>query len=108
MLVYINIMQLCIQVVVLVIWVEEVLKIIVEKKDDCSWMIQCGFFKGVEQVEIVCVQLVFEGFVLYIIINNGWNCVVIGLLKGKESVNEMIICLKMVGYVNCICFVVRG
>ncbi len=33
-----------------------------EKKDDRSWMVQCGSFKGAEQAETVRAQLAFEGF----------------------------------------------
>ncbi|VFT75487.1 cell division protein FtsN [Klebsiella aerogenes] len=71
-----------------------------EKKDDRSWMIQCGSFKGAEQAETVRAQLAFEGFASHITTNNGWNRVVIGPLKGKESANEMITRLKMAGHAN--------
>ncbi|STW66232.1 cell division protein FtsN [Klebsiella michiganensis] len=61
-----------------------------EKKDDRSWMIQCGSFKGAEQAETVRAQLAFEGFASHITTNNGWNRVVIGPLKGKENASNMI------------------
>ncbi len=67
-----------------------------EKKDDRSWMIQCGSFKGAEQAETVRAQLAFEGFASHITTNNGWNRVVIGPLKGKENASNMIERLKMV------------
>ena len=79
-----------------------------EKKDDRSWMIQCGSFKGAEQAETVRAQLAFEGFSSHITTNNGWNRVVIGPLKGKESANEMITRLKMAGHANCIRLAARG
>ncbi|ELA2965012.1 TPA: cell division protein FtsN [Klebsiella variicola subsp. variicola] len=79
-----------------------------EKKDDRSWMIQCGSFKGAEQAETVRAQLAFEGFASHITTNNGWNRVVIGPLKGKESANEMITRLKMAGHANCIRLAARG
>ena len=41
--------------------VEEAPKTTAEKKDDRSWMIQCGSFKGAEQAETVRAQLAFEG-----------------------------------------------
>ncbi len=82
--------------------VEEAPKTTAEKKDDRSWMIQCGSFKGAEQAETVRAQLAFEGFASHITTNNGWNRVVIGPLKGKESANEMITRLKMAGHANCI------
>lgn len=81
---------------------EEAPKTTAEKKDDRSWMIQCGSFKGAEQAETVRAQLAFEGFASHITTNNGWNRVVIGPLKGKESANEMITRLKMAGHANCI------
>ena len=59
-------------------------------------------FKGAEQAETVRAQLAFEGFASHITTNNGWNRVVIGPLKGKESANEMITRLKMAGHANCI------
>lgn len=65
-----------------------------EKKDDRSWMIQCGSFKGAEQAETVRAQLAFEGFASHITTNNGWNRVVIGPLKGKENASNMIERLK--------------
>ena len=74
-----------------------------EKKDDRSWMIQCGSFKGAEQAETVRAQLAFEGFASHITTNNGWNRVVIGPLKGK-----MIERLKMAGHANCIRLAARG
>mgnify|MGYP002087859141 CR=1 FL=1 len=79
-----------------------------EKKDDRSWMIQCGSFKGAEQAETVRAHLAFEGFASHITTNNGWNRVVIGPLKGKESANEMITRLKMAGHANCIRLAARG
>ena len=79
-----------------------------EKKDDRSWMIQCGSFKGAEQAETVRAQLAFEGFASHITTNNGWNRVVIGPLKGKESANDMITRLKMAGHANCIRLAARG
>lgn len=88
--------------------VEEAPKTTAEKKDDRSWMIQCGSFKGAEQAETVRAQLAFEGFASHITTNNGWNRVVIGPLKGKESANEMITRLKMAGHANCIRLAARG
>ena len=79
-----------------------------EKKDDRSWMIQCGSFKGAEQAETVRVQLAFEGFASHITTNNGWNRVVIGPLKGKENASNMIERLKMAGHANCIRLAARG
>ncbi|MEN0616506.1 cell division protein FtsN [Klebsiella indica] len=79
-----------------------------EKKDDRSWMIQCGSFKGAEQAETVRAQLAFEGFSSHITTNNGWNRVVIGPLKGKENASNMIERLKMAGHANCIRLAVRG
>jgi cell division protein FtsN len=79
-----------------------------EKKDDRSWMIQCGSFKGAEQAETVRAQLAFEGFASHITTNNGWNRVVIGPLKGKENANNMIERLKMAGHANCIRLAARG
>ncbi|MFZ5067909.1 cell division protein FtsN [Klebsiella michiganensis] len=79
-----------------------------EKKDDRSWMIQCGSFKGAEQAETVRAQLAFEGFASHITTNNGWNRVVIGPLKGKENASNMIERLKMAGHANCIRLVARG
>lgn len=40
--------------------VEEAPKTTAEKKDDRSWMIQCGSFKGAEQAETVRAQLAFR------------------------------------------------
>ncbi|ROS06995.1 cell division protein FtsN [Raoultella sp. BIGb0399] len=88
--------------------VEEAQKAPAEKKDDRSWMIQCGSFKGAEQAETVRAQLAFEGFSSRITTNNGWNRVVIGPLKGKESANDMITRLKMAGHANCIRLAARG
>ncbi len=88
--------------------VEEAPKTTAEKKDDRSWMIQRGSFKGAEQAETVRAQLAFEGFASHITTNNGWNRVVIGPLKGKESANEMITRLKMAGHANCIRLAARG
>ncbi|MEX6090234.1 cell division protein FtsN [Raoultella planticola] len=88
--------------------VEEAPKAAAEKKDDRSWMIQCGSFKGAEQAETVRAQLAFEGFSSRITTNNGWNRVVIGPLKGKESANDMITRLKMAGHANCIRLAARG
>ena len=79
-----------------------------EKKDDRSWMIQCGYFKGAEQAETVRAQLAFEGFASHITTNNGWNRVVIGPLKGKENASNMIERLKMAGHANCIRLAARG
>ncbi|APM32488.1 MULTISPECIES: cell division protein FtsN [Klebsiella] len=79
-----------------------------EKKDDRSWMIQCGSFKGAEQAETVRAQLAFEGFASHITTNNGWNRVVIGPLKGKENASNMIERLKMAGHANCIRLAARG
>ena len=79
-----------------------------EKKDDRSWMIQCGSFKGAEQAETVRAQLAFEGFASHITTNNGWNRVVIGPLKGKENASNMIERLKMAGPANCIRLAARG
>lgn len=79
-----------------------------EKKDDRSWMIQCGSFKGAEQAETVRAQLAFEGFASHITTNNGWNRVVIGPLKGKENARNMIERLKMAGHANCIRLAARG
>ncbi|MDG1640553.1 cell division protein FtsN [Klebsiella huaxiensis] len=79
-----------------------------EKKDDRSWMIQCGSFKGAEQAETVRAQLAFEGFSSHITTNNGWNRVVIGPLKGKENASNMIERLKMAGHANCIRLAARG
>ncbi|MEB8196660.1 cell division protein FtsN [Raoultella terrigena] len=88
--------------------VEEAPKAVAEKKDDRSWMIQCGSFKGAEQAETVRAQLAFEGFASHITTNNGWNRVVIGPLKGKENANDMIGRLKMAGHANCIRLAARG
>ncbi|MBX8919248.1 cell division protein FtsN [Klebsiella michiganensis] len=79
-----------------------------EKKDDRSWMIQCGSFKGAEQAETVRAQLAFEGFASHITTNNGWNRVVIGPLKGKENASNMIERLKIAGHANCIRLAARG
>ena len=79
-----------------------------EKKDDRSWMIQCGSFKGAEQAETVRAQLAFERFASHITTNNGWNRVVIGPLKGKENASNMIERLKMAGHANCIRLAARG
>ena len=79
-----------------------------EKKDDRSWMIQCGSFKGAEQAETVRAQLAFEGFASHITTNNGWNRVVIGPLKGKENASNMIERLKMAGHANCIRLAARA
>ena len=79
-----------------------------EKKDDRSWMIQCGSFKGAEQAETVRAQLAFEGFASHITTNNGWNRVVIGPLKGKENASNMIERLKMAGHANCNRLAARG
>jgi cell division protein FtsN len=79
-----------------------------EKKDDRSWMVQCGSFKGAEQAETVRAQLAFEGFASHITTNNGWNRVVIGPLKGKDNANDMINRLKMAGHANCIRLAARG
>lgn len=79
-----------------------------ENKDDRSWMIQCGSFKGAEQAETVRAQLAFEGFASHITTNNGWNRVVIGPLKGKENASNMIERLKMAGHANCIRLAARG
>ncbi|EOF4705097.1 cell division protein FtsN [Klebsiella oxytoca] len=79
-----------------------------EKKDDRSWMIQCGSFKGAEQAETVRAQLAFEGFSSHITTNNGWNRVVIGPLKGKDNASNMIERLKMAGHANCIRLAARG
>ena len=79
-----------------------------EKKDDRSWMIQCGSFKGAEQAETVRAQLAFEGFASHITTNNGWNRVVVGPLKGKENASNMIERLKMAGHANCIRLAARG
>ena len=79
-----------------------------EKKDDRSWKIQCGSFKGAEQAETVRAQLAFEGFASHITTNNGWNRVVIGPLKGKENASNMIERLKMAGHANCIRLAARG
>lgn len=73
-----------------------------EKKDDKRWMVQCGSFKGNEQAETVRAQLAFEGFDSRITINNGWNRVVIGPLKGKENADNTISRLKIAGHTNCI------
>lgn len=88
--------------------IEEAPKAAAEKKDDRSWMIQCGSFKGAEQAETVRAQLAFEGFASHITTNNGWNRVVIGPLKGKENANDMIGRLKMAGHANCIRLAARG
>ena len=88
--------------------VEEAPKAAAEKKDDRSWMVQCGSFKGAEQAETVRAQLAFEGFASHITTNNGWNRVVIGPLKGKDSAAEMIERLKMAGHANCIRLAARG
>ena len=64
---------------------EEAPKTTAEKKDDRSWMIQCGSFKGAEQAETVRAQLAFEGFASHITTNNGWNRVVIGPLQRKRQ-----------------------
>lgn len=88
--------------------VEEAPKAAAEKKDDRSWMIQCGSFKGAEQAETVRAQLAFEGFASHITTKNGWNRVVIGPLKGKENANDMIGRLKMAGHANCIRLAARG
>ena len=88
---------------------EEAPKTTAEKKDDRSWMIPVRLFlKGAEQAETVRAQLAFEGFASHITTNNGWNRVVIGPLKGKESANEMITRLKMAGHANCIRLAARG
>ena len=79
-----------------------------EKKDDRSWMIQCGSFKGAEQAETVRAQLAFEGFASHITTNNGWNRVVIGPLEGKENASNMSERLKMAGHANCIRLAARG
>ncbi|MEW5562413.1 cell division protein FtsN [Enterobacter asburiae] len=73
-----------------------------EKKDERRWMIQCGSFKGADQAETVRAQLAFEGFDSRITTNNGWNRVVIGPLKGKESADGTISRLKVAGHANCI------
>ncbi|MGE0972518.1 cell division protein FtsN [Klebsiella sp. WOUb02] len=88
--------------------VEEAPKAAAEKKDDRSWMVQCGSFKGAEQAETVRAQLAFEGFASHITTNNGWNRVVIGPLKGKENANDTIVRLKMAGHANCIRLAARG
>ena len=73
-----------------------------EKKDERRWMVQCGSFKGSEQAETVRAQLAFEGFSSRITTNNGWNRVVIGPLKGKETVDNTLSRLKSAGHGNCI------
>ncbi|PDO83150.1 cell division protein FtsN [Kosakonia pseudosacchari] len=73
-----------------------------EKKDDRRWLIQCGSFKGQDQAETVRAQLAFEGFDSRITSNNGWNRVVMGPVKGKESADATISRLKMAGHANCI------
>ncbi len=73
-----------------------------EKKDERRWMVQCGSFKGTEQAETVRAQLAFEGFDSRITSNNGWNRVVIGPIKGKDSADGTLNRLKMAGHSNCI------
>lgn len=73
-----------------------------EKKDQKRWMVQCGSFKGSEQAETVRAQLAFEGFDSRITINNGWNRVVIGPLKGKDNTDNTLSRLKIAGHSNCI------
>ncbi|MEY8712369.1 cell division protein FtsN [Mangrovibacter phragmitis] len=73
-----------------------------EKKDERRWMIQCGSFRGADQAETVRAQLAFEGFSSHITVNNGWNRVVIGPLKGKENADSTISRLKVSGHANCI------
>lgn len=73
-----------------------------EKKDERRWLIQCGSFKGQEQAETVRAQLAFEGFDSRITSNNGWNRVVMGPLKGKESAEATLGKLKLAGHANCI------
>jgi cell division protein FtsN len=72
------------------------------KKDERRWMVQCGSFKGAEQAETVRAQLAFEGFDSKITLNNGWNRVVIGPLKGKENADSTLNRLKLAGHTNCI------
>lgn len=66
------------------------------------FMVQCGSFKGAEPAEKVRAQLAFEGFDSHITINNDWNRVVIGPLKGKENANATLSRLKSAGHANCI------
>jgi len=73
-----------------------------EKKDERRWMVQCGSFKGAEQAETVRAQLAFEGFDSRITTNNGWNRVVIGPIKGKDSADGVLSRLKIAGHGNCI------
>ncbi|EOL8967756.1 cell division protein FtsN [Cronobacter dublinensis] len=79
-----------------------------EKKDERRWMVQCGSFKGTEQAETVRAQLAFEGFDSRITSNNGWNRVVIGPIKGKDSADGTLNRLKMAGHSNCIRLASRG
>ncbi|WP_071886675.1 cell division protein FtsN [[Enterobacter] lignolyticus] len=73
-----------------------------EKKDDRRWLVQCGSFKGADQAETVRAQLAFEGFDSRITTNNGWNRVVIGPMKGKDTADGTISRLKLAGHTNCI------
>jgi cell division protein FtsN len=76
--------------------------------DSRQWMVQCGSFRGAEQAESVRAQLAFEGFASHITTNNGWNRVVIGPIKGKQSVDNTLSRLKSAGHANCIRLAVRG
>jgi len=73
-----------------------------EKKDERRWLVQCGSFKGADQAETVRAQLAFEGFDSRITTNNGWNRVVIGPMKGKDTADGTISRLKVAGHTNCI------
>lgn len=79
-----------------------------EQTDTRSWMVQCGSFRGAEQAETARAKLAFEGFNSKISVNNGWNRVVIGPVKGKSAADSTIAQLKQAGHGNCIRFVSRG
>lgn len=81
---------------------EEPAKAATSSKDERRWMIQCGSFKGAEQAETTRAKLAFEGFDSRITTNNGWNRVVIGPIKGKDSADGTLSRLKASGHGNCI------
>lgn len=81
---------------------QEQVKRVEEKKDERSWMVQCGSFKNIEQAETVRAQLTFEGFDSHITTNNGWNRVIIGPFKGKDKTDSTLSRLKTSGHGQCI------
>ncbi|MXP67925.1 SPOR domain-containing protein [Pantoea sp. Aalb] len=66
------------------------------------WIIQCGVFKEGILAESIHAHLAFQGFESHINSKDGWNSVVIGPFKDRNSAYSIVNRLHIFGYKNCI------